>query len=606
MLEFESVLNYYLTNDIPLVLFDDFYDLNLRQRGFMLNRVYDYTSREDMIGEIVNQEEAIGVSESYLLMKHDIKEEPHVSHEEHVALFKEKEELAKKIQLIEEQVTLDELPSIKQINQELAKLNQNDLNLALRIHDKMGDKIDFDEELNETSKVIDEEEIRDYLKQEFKIDDNRLNYLLKLYAKYASLLTSKKEVIREIASKNIEDYQNLQDRYREILDTLAVKNVKLANWVVRKYFKYIPAEMEEMQAYALEGLANAINDYNYKLGYRFSTFATLVIKHRIQRYFKVLTGITWDNYLLVVKYNEAVNTYKSYMGEDTEVSIEDLYNSNLFGLSISELTKGEFYSRFLVLPFSHVLPTDPLDLRSDENAMLTSMEDYREEDNYLDNVGDKLGLVANVFDDDLDEAELKNLKENIHEVLGTLTEREENVLRLRFGIDDGKVRTLEEVGRLLSVTRERVRQIEAKALRKLRHAPRSKKIDIYQRNIKHYFDDDTSSWVDELKEESEAKVLSLMLMDYINDPEILGKSNARTIVHRYDIPHDLYEDNYYALCKDYVEKFERIIAMLTSYESYTNVYDVKKAVEEEVKVNLPVDFYLCYFHEVAKITAKRL
>lgn len=71
------------------------------------------------------------------------------------------------------------------------------------------------------------------------------------------------------------------------------------------------------------------------------------------------------------------------------------------------------------------------------------------------------------------------LKEQIDEVLDTLTDRERNVLRLRFGLDDGRSRTLEEVGKEFKVTRERIRQIEAKALRKLRHPSRSKKLRDY-------------------------------------------------------------------------------------------------------------------------------
>ena len=68
------------------------------------------------------------------------------------------------------------------------------------------------------------------------------------------------------------------------------------------------------------------------------------------------------------------------------------------------------------------------------------------------------------------------LKEQLEDVLDTLTDREENVLRLRFGLDDGRTRTLEEVGEVFGVTRERIRQIEAKALRKLRHPSRSKRL----------------------------------------------------------------------------------------------------------------------------------
>ena len=71
------------------------------------------------------------------------------------------------------------------------------------------------------------------------------------------------------------------------------------------------------------------------------------------------------------------------------------------------------------------------------------------------------------------------LKDEIAEVLETLTEREEKVIRLRFGLEDGKSRTLEEVGQLFGVTRERIRQIEAKALRKLRHPSRSRKLKDY-------------------------------------------------------------------------------------------------------------------------------
>ncbi|MDF2718473.1 MAG: polymerase sigma factor RpoD, partial [Paenibacillus sp.] len=74
-----------------------------------------------------------------------------------------------------------------------------------------------------------------------------------------------------------------------------------------------------------------------------------------------------------------------------------------------------------------------------------------------------------------DAAAFELLKEQLEDVLDTLTEREENVLRLRFGLDDGRTRTLEEVGQVFGVTRERIRQIEAKALRKLRHPSRSKR-----------------------------------------------------------------------------------------------------------------------------------
>ena len=78
-----------------------------------------------------------------------------------------------------------------------------------------------------------------------------------------------------------------------------------------------------------------------------------------------------------------------------------------------------------------------------------------------------------------DAATFSMLKEQLMEVLGTLTDREQKVLKLRFGLEDGRARTLEEVGKEFDVTRERIRQIEAKALRKLRHPSRSKKLKDY-------------------------------------------------------------------------------------------------------------------------------
>ena len=78
-----------------------------------------------------------------------------------------------------------------------------------------------------------------------------------------------------------------------------------------------------------------------------------------------------------------------------------------------------------------------------------------------------------------DQATFTLLHEQLMEVLGTLTDREQQVLRLRFGLDDGRPRTLEEVGRIFHVTRERIRQIEAKALRKLKHPSKSRKLEGY-------------------------------------------------------------------------------------------------------------------------------
>lgn len=606
-LEFESILNHYLTNNIPLAIMDDFYELNLRQRGFMLNRVYDYSSKEDSIGSIVNSNENLGVSEAYLLMTHNVPEESPVSYEEQKALFKEKEELEQKLKIIEQEVILEDLPYMKDINKEISELDPHDLDLAIKIHERFNDKIELDDDLNDKSNLVDEDEVRETIQKEYNIDDNRIDYLLELFAKYSGLLASKKEFVQKIARNNVSEYQKLKDKYNNLMDSIIKKNVKLANWVVRKYFKYVPAEMEEMQAYALEGLVIAVNTHDYKLGYRFSSLATVIIKHKIQRHFKLLTGITWNDYLCVCRYNQALSNYQEMMESDEIVSVYDLYNSNLFGFSMQELTKGEYFSNFLTLPFSNVIPIDPLDLRDRKHDMLKTMDDYTEEDNYEDDANNKLKLVYD-NEDELDIAEINSLRANINEVLETLTEREQGVLRMRFGLDGDDPMTLEQVAAKFFVTRERVRQIEAKALRRLRHPSRANRINIYRDKNSHYYEEsDLPYWVESLKPGSDESIFSLMLLDYIEDREFY-KVKHLELARRYNIS---YYKNWYTgelnpSVNDHLLKFERIVAVLATYQTYTNIYDVKREVEEKTEIILPVDFYMCYLRNVAKISAKRL
>ena len=97
----------------------------------------------------------------------------------------------------------------------------------------------------------------------------------------------------------------------------------------------------------------------------------------------------------------------------------------------------------------------------------------------LDSYRQQLGQIRENIAKVGEALNIEGLKEQLMEVLDTLTDREKKVLRLRFGLDDGRARTLEEVGKEFQVTRERIRQIEAKALRKLRHPSRSKKLKDY-------------------------------------------------------------------------------------------------------------------------------
>ena len=199
------------------------------------------------------------------------------------------------------------------------------------------------------------------------------------------------------------------------------------------------------------GLIKAINNFNTELDVRFSTYAVPMIIGEIRRYLR-------DNNSIRVSRSLKDIAYKAMHVK------ERLISKNSKEPTISEIAKELDMSVERVREIMRIAQ-DPVSLETPIGE---------EEDSHL---GDFIP------DDDApapaEAASLVLLKEQINQVLSTLTEREEKVLRLRFGLEDGRSRTLEEVGQQFNVTRERIRQIEAKALRKLRHPNRSNKVRDY-------------------------------------------------------------------------------------------------------------------------------
>lgn len=200
------------------------------------------------------------------------------------------------------------------------------------------------------------------------------------------------------------------------------------------------------------GLIKAVEKYDYRKGFKFSTYATWWIRQAITRAIADQARTIRIPVHMVETINKLVRVQRQLLQElGREPSPEEIAdNMDIPVERVREIQK---------------ISQEPVSLETPIGE---------EEDSHLgdfiqdDNVPVPAEAAASTL-----------LKEQLVEVLGTLTEREQKVLRLRFGMDDGRARTLEEVGKEFNVTRERIRQIEAKALRKLRHPSRSRKLRDY-------------------------------------------------------------------------------------------------------------------------------
>ena len=253
------------------------------------------------------------------------------------------------------------------------------------------------------------------------------------------LLSAQEEI--DLAKRMAEGDQDAKQK-------LAEANLRLVVSVAKRYVGRGMLFLDLIQEGNL-GLIKAVEKFDYRKGYKFSTYATWWIRQAITRAIADQARTIRIPVHMVETINKLIRVNRQLLqdyGRDPrpdEIARE---------MGISEEKVREIIK----------VAQEPVSLETPIGE---------EEDSHL---GDFIP------DDDApapaEQAAFTLLKEQLMEVLDTLTPREEKVLRLRFGLDDGKARTLEEVGREFNVTRERIRQIEAKALRKLRHPSRSKKL----------------------------------------------------------------------------------------------------------------------------------
>ena len=315
---------------------------------------------------------------------------------------------------------------------------------VLRITDNSGDELLLDNDMDMDG-IEDEEEVEldkiDLSVPEGVSIEDPVRMYLKEIGK-VSLLSADEEI--ELAKRMEKGDEAAKKR-------LAEANLRLVVSIAKRYVGRGMLFLDLIQEGNL-GLIKAVEKFDYRKGYKFSTYATWWIRQAITRAIADQARTIRIPVHMVETINKLIRVSRQLLQE------------------LGREPTPEEIAEEMDMPVDRV--REILKISQEPVSLETPIGE--EEDSHLGDFiqDDNVPVPA-------DAAAFTLLKEQLVEVLSTLTDREQKVLRLRFGLDDGRARTLEEVGKEFNVTRERIRQIEAKALRKLRHPSRSRKLKDY-------------------------------------------------------------------------------------------------------------------------------
>ena len=303
------------------------------------------------------------------------------------------------------------------------------------------DDLDDDAEIEEEE--VDLDNIEGFIPEGVSLEDPVRMYLKEIGK--VPLLSADEEI--ELAQA----MERGGEEGEEAKKKLAEANLRLVVSIAKRYVGRGMLFLDLIQEGNL-GLIKAVEKFDYHKGYKFSTYATWWIRQAITRAIADQARTIRIPVHMVETINKLIRVSRQLLQELGREPTPEEIGAEM-GMPVERVRE--------ILKISQ----EPVSLETPIGE---------EEDSHLGDFiqDDNVPVPA-------DAAAFTLLKEQLVEVLGTLTEREQKVLRLRFGLDDGRARTLEEVGKEFNVTRERIRQIEAKALRKLRHPSRSRKLKDY-------------------------------------------------------------------------------------------------------------------------------